>query len=390
MAFARPSRNAWTRISAVAGCGIYARVSTTPRTQNFPSRALFCLIGVPEESGQPIGKLRICPREKGSLMDIPLVSICVVTWNHAIDIEACMHSILAQTYHNTELILVDNASRDGTQVILSRYTNCAKIVFNPENRGYCGGNNLAISMSDGHFVLLVNPDIILKPNYLENAIPAICRDPKIGTLCGLLLLGNEGERDCRVDGTGLCISHSRRMYLRDYGVRLRDLNRQAGEVFGVDGALPLYRREMIEDVSIQGEFFDEMFFAHKEVWDVSWRARSRGWKSFFDPRCIATHKRSFKPASPSLRKKQCSSIKMHAVKNDIIMIIKNEDGIIFLRDMFIITGRQLAILAYAIFFERPSLSAYTLVLANLRSILFKRKLIKAKQRIRAKEVLRNP
>lgn len=323
-------------------------------------------------------------------MNEPLVSICVVTWNHAHDIEACIHSILAQTYHRTELILVDNASRDGTQTVLSRYANRAKVVFNQENRGYCGGNNQAIAMSYGHFVLLVNPDVVLKSDYLENAISAIYQSPKIGTLCGLLLLGNENDRDCEVDGTGLCISRSRRMYLQDYGIRLRDLNRQAGEVFGVDGALPLYRREMLEDVSIQGEFFDEMFFAHKEVWDVSWRARIFGWKSFFEPKCIATHKRNFKPGSLSLRKKQDSGIKMHAVKNEIIMIIKNEDMTNFLRDMIIIITRQLAILAYVIFFERRSLSAYTFVFANLKSILLKRKLIKAKQRIPVKEAVNNP
>jgi GT2 family glycosyltransferase len=320
----------------------------------------------------------------------PLVSICVVTWNHAKCIGECIQSILAQTYHHTELILVDNASRDETGKILSRYKHHATVVFNAENRGYCGGHNQAISMSHGHFVLLVNPDVVLKPDYLENAIRSICQNPKIGALCGLLLLGDENEPDCRVDGTGACISSSRRMYLRDHGVRLRDLNRQAGEVFGVDGSLPLYRQEMIEDVSIEGEFFDEMFFAHKEAWDVSWRARLLGWKAHFDPKCTAVHKHNFRPGNLSLRKRQSRSVKMHSVKNDMITIIKNEDISTGLRDLILIGARQLAIFAYVLLLERTSLPAYSWVLVNMRSIILKRKLIKAKQRIGGREAVRNP
>jgi GT2 family glycosyltransferase len=320
----------------------------------------------------------------------PLVSICVVTWNHAEYIEDCIQSILAQAYQHTELILVDNASRDETSKILARHEHHGTVVFNAENRGYCGGNNQAISMSRGEFVLLVNPDVVLKPDYLENAVSAIRQNSKIGTVCGLLLLGDEREPDSRVATTGLRISRTRRMYARDYGVRLRDLKRPAGEVFGSDGSLPLYRRTMIEDVSIEGEFFDEMFFAYKEDSDVSWRARLLGWKCFFNPKSTAIHRQNFKPGNLSLRKKQRSSIKMHAVKNDIITIIKNEDITNFLRDMIIITARQIGILAYLIFFERTSLPAYMFVFANLKSILSKRKVIKAKQRIPVKEAVRNP
>ena len=323
-------------------------------------------------------------------MNEPLVSICVVTWNHAEDIEACIQSIRAQTYHHTELILVDNASRDGTREILSRFKNYAKVVFNSENRGYCAANNQAISMSKGEFILLVNPDVVLNPDYLENAVSAICQNPKVGSLCGLLLLNNEHQGDRQVDATGLCISRSRRMYLRDHGVRLRDLSTQAGEVFGVDGSLPLYRSAMIEDISIQGEFFDEMFFAYREDSDVSWRARLLGWKSFFDPKCSAVHKRNFRPRNLSLRKKQSSSIKMHCAKNDLILIIKNEDPGQFLINMVVIAARQLAILAYVFLFERTSLPAYIFVFANLKSILLKRKVIKNKQRIPAKEAVKNP
>jgi GT2 family glycosyltransferase len=331
-----------------------------------------------------------CSSTKNTKPIQPLVSICVVTWNHSECIEECIQSILSQTYQNTEIILVDNASRDETGKILSRYEHRATVVFNAENRGYCGGNNQAISLSRGEFVLLVNPDVVLKPCYLENAIRAICQGPKIGTVCGLLLLGDENEPDCRVDTTGFCITSSRRMYLRDHGVRFRDQKRQEGEVFGVDGSLPLYRREMIEDVSIDGEFFDEMFFAYKEDRDIAWRARLLGWKSYFHPGCIATHKRNFKPQSLSVRRKQSPSVKMHSIKNDIMTIIKNEDLVNGLRNIASIAGRQLATFAYVLLAERKSLRAYFWVLANLQSIMFKRKLIKAKQRIRGKKAVTNP
>ena len=245
-------------------------------------------------------------------------------------------------------------------------------------------------MSRGEFVLLVNPDIVLRPDYLENAAPVFYQNPKIGAVCGLLLLDDENEHDCRVAGTGFCISKTRRVYARDYGVRLKDLKRQAGEVFGVDGSLPLYRREMIEDASIEGEFFDEMFFAYKEDSDLSLRARLLGWKFYFNPYCKAIHKQKFKPGNLSIRKRQSSSVKMHAVKNDIITIIKNEDITNCFRTVIMIVARQLAILGYVIFFERTSLRAYIFIFANFKSILSKRKAVKAKQRIPTREAIKNP
>ena len=81
---------------------------------------------------------------------------------------------------------------------------------------------------------------------------------------------------------------------------------------------------------------------------------------------------------------------MHCAKNDLILIIKNEDPGQFLINMVVIAARQLAILAYVFLFERTSLPAYIFVFANLKSILLKRKVIKNKQRIPAKEAVKNP
>lgn len=305
-------------------------------------------------------------------MDDPRVSVCVVTWNHERDVRACLESIWAQTIANYEVIVVDNASTDDTRKILREHGGRAKVILNEENRGFCGGCNQAIAASRADLVLLMNPDVVLRRDYLEVASAAIGRSADVGSLCGLLLLGPETDPDCRIDGTGLSVQRSRRMYLRDHGVRLSALRRDGGAVYGVDGALALYRREMIEDVSVDGEFFDEMFFAHKEVWDLSWRAQRHGWRAVFEPRCVATHRRNFRPGDRSVRKSQSARIRVDAVKNDFLMLIKNESIGGFLRDAPFIVGRQLGIFAYVMCCERESLRAYSYLLANWGAIRRKR------------------
>ena len=302
------------------------------------------------------------------------VTASVVTWNHAHCIQACLESLLKQTHKELEIIVSDNASSDTTRDILERFKGRVRIVLNSENRGFCGGHNPVIAQTKSDFVLLVNPDIVLSENYVERAIGQISRNDEIGTICGLLLQG-EPDQNPLIDGTGLTVGRSRRFLLRHHGVALSSVALRAGEVFGCDGALPLYRRKMIETISQENQFFDEMFFAHKEDHDVSWRAQLFGWKTVFDPSCIAVHPRVFRPGNLQLRKTLAPEIRYHAVKNDLLLLLKNEDFSNFLKDFFYIVPRRVAIFLYALVREPHSLKAYIFVLKNLRSVLQKRKAI---------------
>ena len=91
-------------------------------------------------------------------------------------------------------------------------------------------------------------------------------------------------------------------------------------VFGASAAAALYRRAMIDDVAVDGDFFDPDFFAYREDADVAWRAQLLGWRCIYTPAAVAYHVRTVTPAN---RRSLPPVINMHSVKNRFLMRIKN-------------------------------------------------------------------
>ena len=145
---------------------------------------------------------------------------------------------------------------------------------------------------------------------------------------------------------------------------------------------------MIDDLTFEGQFFDEMFFAHKEDHDISWRARLFGWKTVFDPGCIATHPRVFRPGNLQLRRRLTPELKYHAVKNDLLLLLKNEGGANFVRDFPHIVPRRLAILGYALLLEQRSLKSYWFVLRHWTEIMRARRRIRERTTVSCADIRR--
>jgi GT2 family glycosyltransferase len=318
----------------------------------------------------------------------PTTTASVVTWNHAHCIEACVGSLLRQTCPLESIFIYDNASADGTAGVLETFRDRVGLFYSPENRGFCGGHNFAISRTASDFVLLVNPDVVLQEDYVEKAIRRMFQDKRIGTVCGLLLQNGLDPGTCLVDGAGLSVAKSRRFLLRHHGAPAGGLPLRAEEVFGCDGALPFYRRAMIENVSFEGQFFDEMFFAHKEDHDVSWRSQIFGWKTFFEPDCVAMHPRVFRPGNLQVRKRLAPELKYHAVKNDLLLLLKNETAPNFARDFLRIFPRRFGILLYALLREPYSLHAYWFVIRRWRQIMLSRRRLQQRSVVTSGEMRR--
>jgi GT2 family glycosyltransferase len=307
--------------------------------------------------------------------------ISIVSWNSAKTIKACIESVLNQTFTDFKVLVIDNNSHDDTCAIVEQFKDERIHLFRQkENTGFCGGHNFAIANSLQEFVLLVNPDIIMDSRYIENALRTMKLDGRTGTVCGLLIQSGKEDPNCIIDSAGLEMSRSRVMRMKHHGEKLAATKLAIEEVFGADGALPLYRRSMINDISYNGQFFDNTFFAHKEDWDISWRARIYGWKTVFDPECIAIHPRHFKPKNLKLRGSIDKNIKVHTVKNQLLLLMKNETLSSFLANSIFIVPRQLAILVYVLLFERTSLKAYQFVLNNFHDIMRKRKVIQSRKK----------
>jgi GT2 family glycosyltransferase len=281
----------------------------------------------------------------------PLVSLGLVTWNSAADLPACLDALAAQTYASIQLVVVDNASTDASLEIVRARCPDAVIIANAENRGYCGGHNQAIRATRGTFYMPLNPDVRMQPGYIAALVAVIHGDARVGMVAGRLYrLGEAGI----IDSTGLFLDRKRRQYLRGHGESDRGQYDQPNEVFGADGAAPLYRRAMLDDVAVDGEYFDESFFSHKEDGDLAWRARLLGWRCLYAPDAVAHHRRSFRPG---VREPMAPPIRVHAVKNRYLLLMKNETPAGWRRDWLTIIFYDLQILVYMLLAERTSLKA---------------------------------
>src|SRR5437764_12732657 len=113
-----------------------------------------------------------------------VVSVTIVTFNSGRFIKRCLESALAQRYSLKEIIVVDNASSDGTIDILEQFEDRCQVYYNNENVGFAAAQNQAIRFSSGEWVLTVNPDVLLLPNFIQALVAAGQFDSKIGTVCG--------------------------------------------------------------------------------------------------------------------------------------------------------------------------------------------------------------
>lgn len=196
----------------------------------------------------------------------PTVTVHIVTYNSAEDIEVCLNAVLRQTYELQKVIVIDNASVDGTAERVRNYierteSRIIQLISNPSNTGFAPAHNQAIRMTESDYVLVLNPDVELGNGYVERLVREMERQPEIGSATGLLLFKDSPGT---VDSTGLAMNGIWRAFDRGAGEPATAW-KESGEAFGVSGAAALYRREMIREISHQGEFFDESFLPIKKM-----------------------------------------------------------------------------------------------------------------------------
>lgn len=309
------------------------------------------------------------------------VSVTIVTYNSGRYIKRCLESVLAQKGPQVEIVVIDNNSTDGTRDILERYEDRCTIVLNHSNVGFAAAQNQAIQLSRGNWVLTLNPDVLLMPYFIQALLEAGRLDNRIGTVCGkLLAMSPDFDIDAkpRVDSTGIYFTPNLRHL--DRGSRQIDnghyLKREY--VFGATAAAALYRRAMIDDISINGEFFDTEFFVYREDADVAWRQQIMGWRCLYTPYARGYHVRAVLPGN---RRALPREINMHSVKNRFLMRIKNMTADLYKRYWLPVTARDLVVVGCCLVYEHYSLRAFWKVLRMWRSALDKRRQIMARKRV---------
>ncbi|MBD2864813.1 glycosyltransferase family 2 protein [Paenibacillus oceani] len=300
------------------------------------------------------------------------VTVHIVTYNSERYIANCINSLEGQTYPIERIFVLDNASKDDTKNVVNQFS---KVLFfqNENNRGFAPAHNDLIRMTNSDFVLVLNPDVILDPNYISKIIDKMQSNPQLGSATGTLLLQSNTSL---VDSTGITIEKSRRAFDRGAGDNAEKW-KCSSEIFGVSGAAAVYRRTMIEDLSFEGDFFDSDFFAYKEDVDVSWRANLLGWKAYYVNDAIGYHVRGWQQGK---RSQQPLFIRKKSYINRYKMIFKNETFNGFAKDFFYITFYEIISNTYILIKEPKVLVAWFDFYRSIPALLRKRKWIQKRKR----------
>jgi GT2 family glycosyltransferase len=258
--------------------------------------------------------------------------------------------------------------------------------------GFARAMNRGISASSGEFLLICNADLFPSSSYVDEMLQFFAAHAKAGLATGKILrydLSSDRPLDI-IDTTGLVLRRNRRFIARGEGERDAGQYGQVEEVIGVDGAALFARRAALVSIMIGGECFDESFFMYKEDWDLSWRVRLAGWECWYVPSAVAFHGRTSRGLGGrgyfsavklfhENEKAKPPPVRFHSLKNQWLMLIKNEDLGNFLRDLPFILGREALVVGYNLVFAPKTLLAVGGFVKLFRPTLAKRRQIKATQ-----------
>lgn len=218
------------------------------------------------------------------------VSIILVNWNGRHHLERCLPALAAQSWPTIEIVVVDNASTDGSVDWLTEQWPRVRVLALDTNVGFAEANNRAIRATDAPWVALLNNDTVPEPGWLAALVAAAVGDPRIAAVaCRMLFLDAPGminSAGIAVDRTGIAWD------------RLGGAPAAAGDapatVFGASAGAALFRRAALEDVADpdaggQAAVFDPRFFMYLEDVDLAWRLRLRGWRSVYAPEARVLH-----------------------------------------------------------------------------------------------------
>jgi len=211
-------------------------------------------------------------------MKKPKASVIILNWNGKRFIDECVKSLLAQSYKDFEIIYVDNGSKDDSvDYIKKKYGGKVRVIVNEKNLGYAGGNNVGIRNAKGEFVIILNNDASVDKDWLKELV-RVAEDEKIGMVsCRTLFYDTK-----KVDTLGLKV-------LKCGLTKDIKSEEEIKKLFCPSGCAVLYKKKMLEDVKIKGEYLDEGFFAYYEDFDLGFRARLRGWKAAYAGKAIVYH-----------------------------------------------------------------------------------------------------
>jgi GT2 family glycosyltransferase len=240
----------------------------------------------------------------------------VLNFNGGEHLARCIEALRATEWprHRLEIVVIDNASTDGSPEAIEAAFPDVEVVHTDRNRGF-PANNLALrDLRSVDYVALVNNDAFVEPGWLTPLVAALDADARIGAANSLLLF--DGVDPDTVNNAGNEVMTSG--YGRDRGFGSTDLEAfgVACDIFAWCGAAVLLRPTYLADVGL----FDEHFFLYYEDTDLSWRGQLRGWRYRFIPASRVRHVHSATTGSGS------DTHRFYTERNRLLMLVKNAPG----------------------------------------------------------------
>lgn len=309
----------------------------------------------------------------------PLVSVQIVVYNGQRYIRHCLDAVRAQTYPNLEIVVLDNASTDNTRDIVCEIfetwnleiENSKFSLFeSKENLYMWPGQEMLLDKTNGSYVLALSVDVILDPQFIANAVAACERDTMIAAVQGKIYqyeitqLEREGVsafKRITIDTCGFGMTRSRRVLNIGHGQPDGPQFSSMRDIFGVEGAVPFFRRSALEDCRINGVLMDPDYFWYSDDLDLAWRMTLLGHRQVFVPGAVAWHDRSTTKGAADSLTGHFSRIRIRRTiplrkrrldwSNVRFTIIKNDYIINLLRDAPWIVLREAATFLYALALE---------------------------------------
>jgi GT2 family glycosyltransferase len=242
--------------------------------------------------------------------------------------------------------------------------------------------------------------LIVSPTYLVTLVELFERRPQAGLATGKIRRYDfrAGKPTEILDSAGLVIGRNRRA--RDRGEGLLDARQfeDEQEVFGVSGAAFVGRRTALDQAAIEGELLDESFFMYKEDVDLSWRVRLLGWQCWYVPSALAYHGRTSRGAGASyvaqplafVRAERAKPlyVRSHSMKNQWLMLVKNEDLANLRRDFLHVAARELTVLVHNLLLAPRTFRVLPAFVRALPEALAKRRTVQARRRVSPAEIRR--
>jgi GT2 family glycosyltransferase len=306
------------------------------------------------------------------------VTVIICNWNGGDFVTRCLKALERQTYGDFRVVVVDNASTDGSPERIERNFPAVQLVRAGGNLGFARANNIGFQRAEGsEWVALLNPDAFAEPGWLEKLVAASQQHPECASIGSRLLRADD---PATLDGTGDVYHVSGLHWREGHGKPMEGWALVGKEIFSPCAAAALYRLSAVRDAG----GFDEDYFCYAEDVDLGFRLHLMGYQSWYAPDSVAHHVGSVTTGKSS------DFTMYHGCRNAVWTFLKNMPGMLFWACLPAHLAALIMLSAKLTFRGQGGVAyrAFRDAMADLPAVLRKRRGIQSMRRAVLKDVWR--